>query len=61
MLLASIRKRRRVLQKPMDRAALGSRLFRKHWPMLQRAGCKPALHLVALYQMDREHVARLFP
>jgi hypothetical protein len=33
----------------------------KHRPMLQRAGYKPAFHLVAHNQMDREHVARLFP
>jgi hypothetical protein len=33
----------------------------KRGPMLQQAGYKPAVHLVALYQMDREHVARLFP
>jgi hypothetical protein len=30
----------------------------KHLPMLQRAGCKPAFHLVAHYHMDREHSAR---
>jgi hypothetical protein len=29
--------------------------------MLQEAGYKPALHLVAQNQMDREHPARPFP
>jgi hypothetical protein len=33
----------------------------KRRPMLQQAGCKPAFHLVAQNQMDREHVARMFP
>jgi hypothetical protein len=33
----------------------------KHRPMLQRAGYKPAFHLVAHNQMDREHPARLYP
>jgi hypothetical protein len=33
----------------------------KHRPMLQQAGCKPAVHLVAQNQLDREHVARLYP
>jgi hypothetical protein len=35
--------------------------IRKHWPMLHRAGCKPAFHLVARNLMDREHPARLYP
>jgi hypothetical protein len=29
--------------------------------MLQHAGYKPALHLVARNQLDREHPARLYP
>jgi hypothetical protein len=29
--------------------------------MLQHAGYKPALHLVAQHQMDREHPARPYP
>jgi hypothetical protein len=29
--------------------------------MLQHAGYKPAFHLVAQNQMDREHPARLYP
>jgi hypothetical protein len=33
----------------------------KHRPMLKQAGYKPALHLVAQNQMDREHPARPFP
>jgi hypothetical protein len=61
ILLARFRERRPLAQQGNGPRSACCALSVKHRSMLQQAGCKPAFHLVAHNQLDREHPARLYP